>query len=123
MIMYLCNGERPACSNPSCKNEADICHCKYTSDLVYAKNWDHEPTDEELKVYFNVSGKATLDPDWYEHEKAVFSIDDLRSLIRSWIVPDRDPEDILDQWEKGHNYALRKVLKAIERRDVNGNVN
>lgn len=66
MISYICNRDRPACRE-ACKDNP-IYECSHTSDLNYAKNWDHEPSDEELKEFFVRYGQHIADPDWFERE-------------------------------------------------------
>ena len=66
MISYLCTKERPQCCE-FCKNDPSY-ECTHTSDLVYAKNWNHEPSEEELKEYFVRYGQHLKDPDWFERE-------------------------------------------------------
>lgn len=71
MISYICNRKRPQCTHPSCQAKALYGYemCTHTTDLVYAKNWDHEPSEEELESYFDCYGKKTLDPDWIERSR------------------------------------------------------
>ena len=66
MIAYICNRERPRCKD-ACKNDPDY-ECKRTCDLSYAKNWDREPTQEELSLYFRRYGNVH-DPDYTEVEE------------------------------------------------------
>lgn len=50
-----------------CENDPNY-ECTHTADLTYAKNWDHQPTDEELRLYFQRYGQHLADPDFFEKD-------------------------------------------------------
>lgn len=66
MISYICNKQR-FCRNDDCLNKRS--ECSHTSDLIFAKNWDRVPTQEELDRYFvRYGAHQVTDPDYYEDD-------------------------------------------------------
>lgn len=54
-IVYLCDVEaNKECKKTGCAINGAPCYCRHTKDHTKSKNFkDHEPTDQELSMFFH----------------------------------------------------------------------
>ena len=70
-VCYLCDPEaNTSCRKTSCAASArDNCYCEHTHDRDFSKHFkDHEPTNEELSMFFEVVAGSN-GYEWWEVNK------------------------------------------------------